>query len=106
MTEIHFKHDTAQTDVLGLGHCNAGRGNGNDLCCCAVSTLVYTLLEALSRLNLKSYKGKYGGGWCHIGFSAKSPDIKRASECIKTVFAGFELLQQNYPSSIKIYSKP
>lgn len=105
MTEIHFSNKK-YTDILVFGHCNAGRINGNDLCCCAVSILVYTLLESLSKLKLDKYKGKYGGGWCHVKFLSDSHDFNKAYECIKTIFSGFELLEKNYPSSVKIYSKP
>lgn len=102
MTQIRLQTEGNNTELTVMGHCNAGRINGFDLCCCAVSILVYTLLETLSKLNLKAYKGSYGGGWCYITFSNKSKEFEKAKGAIETIMNGFDLLKKSYPSSIYI----
>ena len=49
MTQIVYEKNESTTDICIFGHCNAGRINGIDLCCCAVSMLVYTMLDTLGK---------------------------------------------------------
>ena len=103
MTEIHRQVSSRYVELTVLGHCNAGRINGTDLCCCAVSMLVYTIMESLGELNLKSLTQSYGGGWCKIRFDRKSPDTDIATVALDTVMNGFGLLEKSYPANVKIY---
>lgn len=103
MTEIHRQVTPRHVELTVLGHCNAGRINGTDLCCCAVSMLVYTIMKTLEDLNLKALTQHYGGGWCKIRFERKSPDRKTAAVALDTVMNGFRLLEKSYPANIKIY---
>ena len=50
MTEIVYEKNTDITEITVFGHCNAGRINGMDLCCCAVSMLIFTMLDTLRKL--------------------------------------------------------
>ena len=105
MTEIVFEKDKEFLELCVFGHCNAGRINGMDLCCCAVSMLVYTMLESLGKLKLKNFRHSYGGGWCHVKFSSFSEDCERAKCILDTMINGFSLLEKRYPSSVKVIIK-
>ena len=102
MTEVCMESTPEIVEITVLGHCNAGRINGMDLCCCAVSTLVYTLMESLSRMKLSDFKRSYGGGWCHIRFGKKSKDFSEAMIAANTIMNGFNLLEKSYPTSVNI----
>lgn len=105
MTEVIYEKQKSFTELTVFGHCNAGRINGFDLCCCAVSMLIFTMLDTLGKLRLKGYRHSYGGGWCHVKFSGISPDIKKAKTVVETIMNGFELLEKRYPSSVKLVTK-
>ena len=105
MTEVHKEISAGMVELTVLGHCDAGRINGNDLCCCGVSMLVYTIMNTLEKLKLNNLKQHYGGGWCKIRFDRKSPDTKPALVAVDTVMNGFELLEEAYPANIKVYDK-
>ena len=105
MTEITYEKHSDFTELTVMGHCNAGRINGMDLCCCAVSMLVFTLLKTLEKYLLKNYRYSYGGGWCHVRFLNNSGDFEKAITVIESIVTGFELLEKRYPSSVKVYIK-
>lgn len=105
MTDIVYEKNTSETELTVFGHCNAGRINGMDLCCCAVSMLIFTMLETLSNLKLKGFRHSYGGGWCHVKFLNKGNDFKKALIVLDAIMNGFGLLEKRYPSSIKITIK-
>ena len=102
MTQITLETTNEITDITVMGHCNAGRVNGYDLCCCAVSMLVFTLMDSLKRLELDKFSSGYGGGWCHIRFDNRSKNSAAARIVIETVTNGFRLLKGRFPSSIDI----
>ncbi len=102
MTQICKSITNDMVDITILGHCDAGRINGMDLCCCAVSILTYTLMEALGKMKLSQFKSSYGGGWCHIRFGKKSKDYNSAIIAINTIMKGFSLLERSYPTSVNI----
>ncbi len=102
MTQISREETKDKLCLTVLGHCDAGRINGLDLCCCAVSMLVFTLMESLKKLNLSSPEISYGGGWCLVRFSNKSKDYEKAKIITDTVMTGFLLLEKSYPSSVCI----
>lgn len=102
MTEVIYEKDCFNTELTLFGHCNAGRINGMDLCCCGVSMLVFTMLESLKALKLHSFRHSYGGGWCHVKFANKGRDYKKAGCIIDTIMNGFGLLQKKYPENVKI----
>lgn len=102
MTQINYEKTKDLIDITIMGHCNAGRINGHDLCCCAVSMLVFTLMDSLKKLNLKNFSSGYGGGWCHIRFDKSSENLSEAETVIQTVINGFRLLKGRFPSNIDI----
>jgi len=108
MTQFNIDRTADTTDITVMGHCNAGRINGSDLCCCAVSMLVFTLMDSLKRLNLKNFSSGYGVGWCHIRFDNSGENTGKAQTVIQTVTNGFYLLKGRFPSSIdmNIQGKP
>ncbi len=105
MTEIVYEKNPDITEVTVFGHCNAGRINGMDLCCCAVSMLVFTMLDTLRKLRLNDFRHSYGGGWCHVRFKNTGSDYKKAKYTLETVMNGFNLLKKRYPSNISIIEK-
>ena len=105
MTQIVYEKNESTTDICIFGHCNAGRINGIDLCCCAVSMLVYTMLDTLGKFCLKDFSHSYGGGWCHVRFSNFGGDADKAKCVLEAIMNGFGLLEKRYPSNIKILIK-
>lgn len=105
MTEIVYERKSDITEMTVFGHCNAGRINGMDLCCCAVSMLIFTMLDTLLRYSLKGFRHSYGGGWCHVCFENTGSDYKKAICVLEVVMNGFNLLKKRYPSSISIIEK-
>lgn len=104
MTEIKLSRTKQSTELTVMGHCNAGKINGMDLCCCAVSMLTFTIMETLGVMDLTGFKSSYGGGWCHIFFESDSPDAVKANIAVDTVMKGYELLENSYPSNVSIIS--
>ncbi len=102
MTDIRLERKQNETSISIMGHCNAGRINGYDLCCCAVSMLSFTLMDSLKRLDLKGFSYSYGGGCCHIKFKNRGKNKKRAYMALETVMNGFELLKRKYPENINL----
>ena len=105
MTEITYEKTPSYTELTVMGHCNAGRINGMDLCCCAVSMLVFTLLDTLAKYKPADYRHSYGGGWCHVKFSNSGKSFEKAIAATDMVINGFYLLEKRYPSSVKVYIK-
>jgi len=105
VTEIRLTHHEGKTELTIMGHCNAGRINGFDLCCCAVSMLTHTLLKSLRDINLKDFEGRYGGGWCYIRFSDTSKKKQKAYIIIETIMKGFSMLEESYPANVKIFKQ-
>lgn len=105
MTDICLERNKNITDISILGHCNAGRINGYDLCCCAVSMLSFTLMDSLKKLKLKGFDYSYGGGWCHIKFKNRGRNYTKALLVIETVMNGFELLRKKYPENINLQER-
>ena len=106
MTSVIYESFKNETSLCIMGHCNAGRINGMDLCCCAVSMLIFTMLDSLKRLKLRKYRYSYGGGWCHVTFQNRGGNFKKAQTIIETIMNGFELLEKKYPQKVKVIASP
>ncbi|MBQ4526960.1 MAG: ribosomal-processing cysteine protease Prp [Clostridia bacterium] len=102
MTEVIYTTDANTTAFTVSGHSNAPRINGADLCCCSVSTLVFTLMKALSKENLPGYHHSFSKGLCSVTFNSCADVPCKAHSIIDTIMNGFELLRQTYPDYIKI----
>ena len=102
MTQVCYENSGGKADLTVMGHCDAGRINGMDLCCCAVSMLTYTAMEALGAMRLSGFRSSYGGGWCHISFDTNSEDFDKATIAIDTLMKGYALLAKSYPDNVTI----
>lgn len=105
MTEIILENTNTETSLCVMGHCNAGRINGMDLCCCAVSMLVFTMLQSLKKLKPCGFRYSYGGGWCHVNYIKTGREHSEANTVINTIMNGFDLLEKRYPNNVKVYLK-
>ena len=101
MTEVFCKY-RPKVSVTIQGHSNAERKNGNDLCCCAVSMLSYTLMSRLKELKLKNKIIFFKDGYVHVEFAPKGVNGSKGIEAVSTVMSGFNLLMEEYPHNIKV----
>jgi len=102
MIEITFRPDTFCLDITG----HAGYGKpGEDIVCAAVSTLFYTLGEALYQ-SCEMLDGDFifsdenGNG--QISCKPKQEYEGNIARTFWTILTGFELLEKNYKNFINL----
>ncbi len=83
--------------IVSRGHATGAGLAGSNLVCCAVSTLLYTLLSAADE------KGLVSGVSMADGFMDISIGDDPEGECmVRTVVTGLESLASQYPAYISI----
>lgn len=105
MINITFKPNTYELEITG----HAGHGvKGKDIVCAAVSTLFYTLGQALAEdeemlMEELVFKDKEGHGYIKgVPEPMYLPDIERI---YNTIFVGFKMLARQYPDNISFNVK-
>ncbi len=100
MINITFHPKTLELKIEG----HAGHGKkGEDIVCAAISTLFYTLVEALQQSadmmsSPLSYDDKYGQGY--IKCSPKEEYMGNVVRTYWTILVGMELVANNYPDNV------
>ena len=96
MTHVTF--DISTLELRAEGH--AGSGKDFDEACCAVSTLMFTLAQALDEYGIDAVgEGEEGGDYLVI----RSEEMgSLASVIYGTIFAGMQLIAEKYPEYIEL----
>ena len=102
MIDITFNPDTFTLDVSG--HAEHGK-KGEDIVCSAISTLFYTLGEALyeSKEMMKEdiiFSDEDGNG--HLSCKPKEEYEANVSLIYWTILTGFELVAKNYEKNVEL----
>lgn len=105
MIKVTIKPDDYQVKIKGHAECGE---KGNDLVCCAVSTLFYTLgqsyMESERMLQKKPvFTDKDGEGFCKC--VPKKEYEGNIARSLWTIIQGFMLVSANYPDNVKIFLK-
>lgn len=102
MINIEFNPNTFTIDIKG----HAGHGKkGEDIVCSAISTLFYTLGEALHESQHMMvedivFSDEYGNG--HLSCKPKSEYEANVSLVFWTIITGFELVSKNYNKNVTL----
>ncbi len=92
MTKVTF--DISTLELRAEGHAGSGE------VCCAVSTLMFTLAQALDEYGIDAVgEGEEGGDYLSIR-SEETGSL--ATVIYGTVFAGMQLIAEKYPGYIEL----
>lgn len=102
MIKIEFNPKTFTLDITG--HAEHGE-KGEDIVCSAISTLFYTLAEALyeSKAMLEEpidFSDEDGNG--HLSCKPKAEYEANVSLIYWTILTGFELVSKNYKNNVNL----
>ena len=102
MIDITFNPNTYTLDIKG----HAGHGEkGEDIVCSAISTLFYTLGEALygaSHMIAEEIVFNDEDGNGHLSCKPKEEYEKNISLIFWTILVGFELVAKNYEKNVQL----
>lgn len=87
--------------ILSRGHADGAGDPGNNLVCCAVSTLMYTLVEAANTMDIP-YSSKEELGFMDVTFTPRPAKAYEADMIFKTIISGLVALASQYPDHIFI----
>lgn len=95
----------SEFEVTAEGHAEAQRVNDYDLVCCAISTLLGTLGNALldmynDNLLCTPPKIKQKSGYVHIKAEPKKEYEVIVKQVFKSFMLGLEILSKQYPKNI------
>ena len=101
MINITFNPKTYTVDISGHAETDE---RGKDIVCAAISTLFYTLAQALYPYNDKTENGidfsdEDGNG--HISCTPKKEYEQNIILIYYTILSGFELVAENYKENVK-----
>jgi uncharacterized protein YsxB (DUF464 family) len=104
MITVKTKRENNNFTVILHGHAQQGEV-GQDLVCCAMSTLMYTLAQNL--LNHREWfidkpTIKLDSGDAYISFLPNPKNVKTANVLFETILSGFKLVSANYPEAVQI----
>ena len=99
---INITFDPKSLELRVEGHAQHGK-KGEDIVCAAISTLFYTLLEALHQseemiADAVEYDDKDGNGY--IKCSPRKEYIGNVTRTYWTILVGMELVAENYPNNV------
>ncbi len=94
---IEARYDDEALTLTITGHAGSAR-YGSDLVCAAASILMLTLERALKEEGLLDRESGKRSGYARIAGAAQS---ERARRSFETIFAGYELLAEEWPEYVK-----
>lgn len=106
MVTVNYKQTKDNFKLTIAGHAQCGE-KGNDLVCCAVSTIAYTLAQALIDIQnrLKEPPTIYleeGLAFIECEANGWKSDLETAKCIFHVGLSGFKLLQSNYPEAVTV----
>lgn len=105
MIEITYYRKYQRVTITGHAMSEEKDDYDHDLVCCAVSTLAYTLADRVQGFALekmvRSPEVRMGKGDSEIGCSPDRRYKAIVTLVFDTIYAGFELLENSYPASVK-----
>lgn len=99
---IKITHETESYGLAVSGHAGAQQNaEGHDLVCCAVSTLMQTLLYTASKAgHMLDHEAE--DGYMRVAITPGERFTRDLMEKFRTVEDGIEMLAQAYPECIEI----
>lgn len=94
---IEARYDEEALTLLVTGHAGSAR-YGRDLVCAAASILMLTLERALQKQGLLGAESEKRSGYAKIICAERG---ERARESFETIFAGYELLAEDWPKFVR-----
>lgn len=99
---IKITHDQEGYGLEVSGHAGAEPNElGHDLVCCAVSTLMQTLLYAASKAG-HMLDHETEDGYLHVSITPGQRFTRELQAMFRTVEDGIEMLAQAYPECVEI----
>jgi uncharacterized protein YsxB (DUF464 family) len=83
------------------GHATGAGDQGQNLVCCAVSTLIYTLDEALDEAGIP-FSDSIEEGYADITLSPRPAKMYVADIIFQTIITGLSCLAEQYPEYITL----
>lgn len=106
---IEIRYDRKRCAMTLKGHAGAGV-YGQDLVCCAVSMLVYTLAANLRRMQKNGWLRKavirLAPGDAELGCIPHPGECGRVQARIDAICMGFGVLAREYPEFIRFLEEP
>ena len=85
--------------IQSKGHADGAGEPGENLVCCAVSTLMYTLVETANAIDIP-YSSKEDFGFMDVVFNPRPSKSFEADIVFKTIISGLVALASQYPEYI------
>lgn len=85
--------------IKSMGHADGAGELGENLVCCSVSTLMYTLVEAARAMDIP-YSCIENTGFMDVTFTPRPARAEKADIIFKTIISGLVALASQYPEFI------
>lgn len=105
MTTATFEQDGSAFHVCISGHSGFAAA-GADIVCAACSTLGYTLMEQLTRMQrqrmLIALQAVVGDGCIDVQATAAEGSLLAVQAVFQTIICGYSLIERQYPSYVQL----
>ena len=91
----------AQLEVTAKGHATGAGSPGENLVCCAVSTLLYTCAEAAEELHVRN-SSSFSDGFADVKLLPRNGRYEAAYALFTTIATGLCRLAEEYPEYITL----
>lgn len=85
--------------IEAKGHASGAGDPGKNLVCCAISTLMYTIMEAADELHIYA-ESKMDDGYAYIVLLPRGQRYEAANILYETIMTGLRHLAEQYPEFI------
>lgn len=87
--------------IICKGHADGAGEPGNNLVCCSVSTLMYTLVESARAMDI-NYTSSEDFGFMDVTFTPRPARSFEADIIFKTIISGIVALASQFPEFIHL----